>query len=150
GALLWALHPMRVEDVAWCTTRTYCQSMFFLMLCAVMYVRSRDPASSQARRSGWYWSSVAAYLFSLLSYPLGLTLPAALLVADIHPLRLARIGSQWSSDPQLRRCVVSKLPFAAAAAVVLVLGLMARFHHSAVYSSQTAGLDEFGLMQRLM
>ena len=32
GALLWSLHPLRVEPVAWASDRTYGQSLFFLLI----------------------------------------------------------------------------------------------------------------------
>src|SRR5881394_2686175 len=49
GALAWGLHPLRVEPVAWCTARTYDQSLFFMLIALWSYLNS----SAAVNPSGW-------------------------------------------------------------------------------------------------
>src|SRR5690606_32859425 len=70
AALVWSLHPLRVEAVAWVNCQIYTQSFFFLLLSLLLYLRAaRHP---QPMRSRSYWSAVVLYLCSLLTYPTAL------------------------------------------------------------------------------
>ena len=40
GALIWAVHPLRVEVVAWASGRMYCQAAFFLLIALITYLRA--------------------------------------------------------------------------------------------------------------
>jgi tetratricopeptide (TPR) repeat protein len=122
AALLFALHPLRVESVAWITERRDVLSGFFYFLAILCYLRSLDPAR---RRTAWYRAALAAFTAAVLSKASAVTLPAVLLVLDFYPLR--RLGGQsgWWSGPA-RRVYAEKLPFlviAAAGAAVAPLAL---------------------------
>ena len=87
-ALLFALHPLRVESVAWIAERKDCLSVLFLLLACMAYERyCRRPAA-------WRYSLVfAAMLASLLSKATAVTLPGLLLLLDVWPLgRLSALG----------------------------------------------------------
>src|SRR5205085_2385014 len=40
GALLWAIHPLRAESVAWASARIYGQAMLFLLVSLWAYLRA--------------------------------------------------------------------------------------------------------------
>src|SRR5215831_15900219 len=92
AAALFALHPLRVESVAWVTERRDVLSLFWLLGAALAYVaawqRSSTPASEQTRPlwtgsgRGLYWLSVLLLALSLLSKAWGVTFFAVLLVLD--------------------------------------------------------------------
>lgn len=88
AALFFALHPLRVESVAWVTERRDVLSSFFLLLSLLMYLHAHS--SGAARRRGWLACALLVYLLSLLSRAMGVTLPIILLLLDWYPLR--RIG----------------------------------------------------------
>ena len=94
-ALLFAVHPLRVESVAWIAERKDVLSAFFGLLAMwayAAYVRHPSP-----RR---YLPVALALALSLLSKPMLVTLPCLLLVLDWWPLgRVAApgIGDGWSS-----------------------------------------------------
>ena len=113
AALVFAVHPLRVESVAWVTERRDVLSVSFLIPCVLCYIRY---VSGRARRRHWYAASVALMLLSLLSKAWGITLPAVLIVLDIYPLR--RIRATWKElfSPTARRLLLDKIPFAALAA----------------------------------
>ena len=81
AAALFAVHPLRVESVAWVAERKDVLSALFGLLTVGAYV-------SYARQGErWrYALACLAYTLSLMAKPAGITLPAALLVVDFWPL----------------------------------------------------------------
>lgn len=132
GALLFAIHPLRVESVAWVTERRDVLSGLFLLLTLTAYLRMVE-----TRRRRWLIVALACYALSLLSKSIGMTLPAVLLILDVYPLR------RWRADPR-RAILVEKIPFAllALAAAVAAIILQRR-------AGTTIPLSDLGLMDRL-
>src|SRR5437667_21539 len=64
AALVFAIHPLRVESVAWVTERRDVLSGLFYLLTILVYLRASERG---ARCQGWYWLSVAAFVCALLS-----------------------------------------------------------------------------------
>jgi tetratricopeptide (TPR) repeat protein len=115
GALFWALHPLRVESVAWATERRDVLAGLFFLLSVLAYLRM--VAAPAERRRRWLGASLAAFAAALLSKPIVMTLPLVLLVLDVYPLR--RLGtrpSQWLAAPA-RRVWLEKIPYVALAAL---------------------------------
>lgn len=82
GALLFAIHPLRVESVAWVTERRDMVSTCFFLLSILAYFRSREGSYGR-----WLAASLGCFLLALLSKSIVLTLPAVLLILDEYPLR---------------------------------------------------------------
>lgn len=83
GGLLFALHPQRVETVAWITTRRDLLSISLLLLSALAYLR----AEGQPRKLGLSLLAYGAALFAKVgAFPM----PVALLMLDLCPLSLIR------------------------------------------------------------
>jgi len=80
-AALFAIHPLRVESVAWASERKDVLSGFFWMLTLVMYVW-------YVRRPGLLSYLAMAFVFclGLMSKPMLVTLPFVLLLLDWWPL----------------------------------------------------------------
>jgi Flp pilus assembly protein TadD len=66
SALLWALHPLRVEPVVWASAMPYALALVFGLLATLAWLQARA------------WSAAILVLLSLLSRPLALTLPVVL------------------------------------------------------------------------
>jgi hypothetical protein len=101
AALFFAIHPLRVESVAWVTERRDVLSGFFLLLTVLAYLRMVDARPAGAWRT-WFGLSLGCFILSLLSKAWGMTLPVVLLVLDVYPLWRwgeTRGGASWS-----RRC----------------------------------------------
>jgi Flp pilus assembly protein TadD len=118
AALLWAVHPLRVESVAWVTERRDVLSGLFFLLSLWAYLGYRARASGSGRHS-LYWASLGCFALGLLAKGMAATLPAVLLLLDAYPLR--RI-TDWRSA---RRALVEKIPFIALALVAVAVGLWA-------------------------
>jgi Flp pilus assembly protein TadD len=103
AALVFALHPLRAESVAWVTERRDVLSGVFVLLTILGYLRAADAAG--ARRRWLLAASLGAYVLALGSKSIAMVLPVVLVVLDVYPLRRFRAGA--------RSVVVEKLPFLA-------------------------------------
>src|SRR2546421_1930020 len=100
---IFAIHPLRVESVAWIAERKDVLSAVFFMLTLLAYFHyTRTPS---IRR---YLAVVAAVTLGLLSKPMLVTLPFVLLLLDYWPLaRMDRPRSGTTS--QVAQLVIEKI-----------------------------------------
>jgi len=143
GALFFALHPLRVEPVAWATERREVLAAFFLLLSVLAYLRMQAPthASARAKRT-WFTVSLGCYALSLLSKATGMTLPVALLVLDIYPLRrfTGDDGTLVVRSPVL----AEKVPYLVLAVGAATVALLAQTRKAALT------LADHGVFARVM
>jgi protein O-mannosyl-transferase len=101
GALVWALHPLRVESVAWISERKDVLSALFGLLAVYAYLGRRTDGARAGRALAWttFWMAL-----SLLCKAMFVTLPALLVLLDFWPLH--RVGSARA----LLRAVLEKWP----------------------------------------
>ena len=88
GAAVWAVHPAHVEAAVWATATPYPLMVFFLLGSFWFYLRATDPANHGGARALFFKAWLCA-LASYLSYPVGVTYGAWLMVADLWVFRLA-------------------------------------------------------------
>src|SRR3989441_241310 len=122
ASLVFAIHPLRVESVAWATERRDVLSGLFYLLTILMYLRARE---REERGRGWYWLSVAVFGCALLSKSMVVNLPVVLLILDVYPLRRLGGAMGWWSEPA-RRVYVEKIPFVLLAAAASAIAVMAQ------------------------
>ncbi|MCZ6563772.1 MAG: tetratricopeptide repeat protein [Deltaproteobacteria bacterium] len=131
AALFFAVHPLRVESVAWITERRDVLSGLFYVLTILAYLRAVDRVGQGAR---WYWVSVVLFACALLSKAMAISLPVVLLILDVYPLR--RLGGPvgwWSASA--RHVYTEKIPFVLLAGVASAVALAALFHTLGTSSS---------------
>jgi hypothetical protein len=119
AALFFALHPLRVESVAWITERRDVLSGFFFLLTLLAYLTSCDREPSARRR--WLAVSLGCYVLALGSKSIVATLPVVLLVLDVYPLR--RLGAPGS--PERRQVLREKVLYLVPAAVFTAIAFRA-------------------------
>ena len=131
AAILFSIHPLRVEPVAWATERRDILSGLFFLLSVYFYVRSRLALENPAGQK-LFALSLVAYTLSLASKASGITLPAVLLVLDGYPLR--RLPTHWQGllAPPGRRIVFEKLPFGVLAVLFAAVALLAQHYAGAL------------------
>jgi protein O-mannosyl-transferase len=122
-ALLFALHPLRVESVAWISERKDVLSGVFFFVTLLCYVKAVRASSRP-----WHALAVAAFAFGLMSKAMLMTVPALLLVIDACFLRRRDIA----------RALVEKLPFVVLALVAAVLAVKAQ--GDAIVDVETHGI----------
>jgi protein O-mannosyl-transferase len=130
AALLFALHPLRVESVAWVTERKDVLCGLFFFLAVIAYLSAVEGSTI---RRGWMYASLVATAAALLSKAAAMPLPAVLLLLDVYPLRRAQ-ALGW------RRCVLEKLPWAAVAAIGAGVALKVVLTGTGVTGYETYGL----------
>lgn len=137
AAVLFAVHPLRVESVAWITERRGLLAALFLLASVLFYLRAHAAGATSARRL--MVLSIAMFTLSLLSKGLAMVLPVLLLVLDVWPLRRLAGGAAT-----VRRLLVEKIPYVVIAFVIGLFARMAQQEHGATYS-----FAEYGLLGRL-
>jgi protein O-mannosyl-transferase len=135
-AAVFALHPLRVESVAWVAERKDVLSTFFWMLTTAAYV------SYCRHQSRTRMAAVAGFfVLGLLSKAMLVTLPFVLVLLDLWPLERWSIAKPRTIVPMLKE----KLPlFALSAASSVATVVAARSNGEAL-----AGLQELPLGLRL-
>jgi protein O-mannosyl-transferase len=104
AAMAFAVHPMRVEAVAWASALPYVLSTAALLVAFLSYLHSRLNLA------------IVAYAMALLCRPTALAFPILLLAIDVYP-------SHRRID---RRALLEKLPFAVLAGAAAVIEFEAR------------------------
>lgn len=148
AALLFAIHPINVESVAWITQRKNTLAMVFFLAAILAFVRaelSRPAASTEpgqrgqpgqpgrARRSGiWLGLSLATFTLALLSK------------GSVIPLPFVLLGLvAWRRSPTARDAW-RLLPFFALAALFAIVNVWFQHHDS------VAAVRDVSLAQRLL
>jgi Flp pilus assembly protein TadD len=111
AALLFAIHPLRAESVAWATERRDVLSGFFFLLTVLGYFAATG--ASGRRRTLLLGASVGAFALGLGSKSIVMTLPLVLIALDLYPLR--RLTLRRPFWPAQRAVIVEKVPYVALA-----------------------------------
>lgn len=127
-AILFAIHPMNVQSVAWIAERKNLISTFFAfssLFCYATYVLHKKKV--------YYISALVLFLLGLLAKSMLVTLPVLMLILDFWPLRReeAMLSSPRGATPLIRqwtRLIIEKLPFFAASGAIAIATLMIREH----------------------
>jgi|GEM_PF-415569 len=124
AALLWTVHPMRAEAVAWANGQIYTQSLFFLLLSLLCYLRAIESANPLKIFS--YWLSVFLFALAMLTYPTGVGFVVVLWVLDIYLLRrISSAPAKWLA-PETRSVLLEKIPFVLITAILAIVAVAAR------------------------
>ena len=127
-AMIFALHPIHVESVAWIAERKNLLSTFFGLLAIGAYERF-----ARRREGRWLWASTVLLAFSLMSKPMFVTLPFVVLLLDYWPLR------RWPGE-RVSRLLAEKLPLFALSLVSCLVTLSAQSGAGAMLAGQRLGL----------
>ena len=114
AALLFAVHPMHVESVAWATELKNTQSAVFFFLALLLYGRWEE-----SQRRLHYGAALLAFLAAVLSKPSVTPLPGVLLVLV-----------WWRTGRLAMRDVWATLPFFALSALSAAWTIWEQKHHS--------------------
>jgi len=115
-ALLFGLHPITVDSVCWLSERKTVLSSFFALWSLIAYLEF-----TRERKARFYFGCIVAYSLAMLSKPIALPLPLAMLLLDYWPLdRLA-----W-------RSVAEKVPLLAVGGVFAVVGYVSQLHSGSI------------------
>ncbi|MFN0102863.1 MAG: tetratricopeptide repeat protein [Bryobacteraceae bacterium] len=130
AAAIFAVHPLRIESVAWVTERKDVLSSLLWLLTMWAYVRYTEAAKERGR----YLSTVACFALGLMAKPMLVTLPVALLILDFWPLK------RWKTAT-IRGLILEKAPLAALAGVVAAATIVTQQAAGAMASMRDLPLD---------
>ncbi|NOS67131.1 MAG: tetratricopeptide repeat protein [Candidatus Peribacteraceae bacterium] len=107
AAMIFTVHPINTEAVAWVSGRKDLLAAFFSLTALLAYLQWQVTASRK-----WLWTGLMCFLCAVLSKPSAIVLPAILLLID------------WKSRGRLtKENVVSKIPFFVLSILFLIIGL---------------------------
>ena len=160
-AALFALHPLRVESIAWISERKDVLCAFFGLLAFIAYARfaqckiqnaelkvrstphpTLSPIEAERGERIWYGATLVFFALGLMSKAMLVTWPFVMLLLDLWPLK--RIGPS-TLNPQLstlKRLVLEKLPFFALAVVFCVITLQVQKSAGAVSDIGRIGMED--------
>lgn len=122
AAALFALHPLRVESVAWAAERKDVLSMFFGMAALYAYAFYADK-----EKISRYVICLGLFALSLMSKPMLVSLPFVLLLLDYWPMeRFLNPKDQRARFNLTMKLVREKVPFLALTVAVSIITYLAQ------------------------
>jgi Flp pilus assembly protein TadD len=101
---LYAVHPLRVEMVAWASPQAYLPSITCSLLATLAYLRAH-PSRGVFRRP-WMVGSSVLIVLAVLSKASAVVLPFVFLILDAYPLGRLDPGRLWW--PSVRKVIIEK------------------------------------------
>ncbi len=150
--LLFGIHPVHVESVAWVAERKDLLCALFFLLSIMSYVKYAKDQGSGAGGQGseggnakaglkkiftnrQYLPSLGFFVLALMSKPMAVSLPLVLLILDWHPFSMIRsLRTAWVS-------LVEKLPFIILSIASSVLTVLAQRAEGAMASTEVVPLS---------
>ncbi|HLH55003.1 MAG TPA: tetratricopeptide repeat protein [Verrucomicrobiae bacterium] len=154
ATLLFALHPLRVESVAWIAERKDVLSGFFFLLTLWFYTRYTQAAAGPndgrlgdagAGSGGGatnYTLALVSFGLGLMSKPMLVTVPFVLLLIDFWPLRRLQWPLQKGARPSLPTLLGEKILFLLLAAIDCGITVTVQRHAGAMQVIQHVSLSE--------
>ena len=118
-AVLFLVHPMNVEPVAWLSARKDLVAASFLFLTLLAYARY-----SQRPTRGNYVLLLGAFVGALMSKPMAVSIPVLLVILDWWPL--ARWAEAAGDRAKVTKLVAEKLPLFILAGLAALLAIFSQ------------------------
>ncbi len=134
GGLLFGIHPMRVESVAWATERKDVLFAVFFFAALVYYVKWLKQEERAENRMGTYAIMILLALLSGFSKVQAVTLPLSMLALDF-----------WFRRPLSFKLILEKTPFWL---ISLAIGLI-NIHTLKVQGSTDDSITNYNFLDRL-
>lgn len=108
AAILFAVHPLRVESVSWITERRDVLSAFFFLLAVLVYIKS---FTYEGVKKNSLVLVFILYITACLAKSMAVTLPAVLLLCDFYPLRRLPVNFKQIFKKENMGVLIEKIPF---------------------------------------
>lgn len=133
AALLFGLHPMHIESVAWVAGRKDLIYGFFFVVAMTTYLYY---VRNESKKPLWYGATLVLFALSLLSKSVGVTFPVVLLLIDYYEKR-----------PLNFKLILEKIPFFALSLLFGILSINAQKDIGALTteSVEFSGIERFAL-----
>ena len=133
AALLFGIHPIHVESVAWVAERKDVLSTFFVLLSLIFYSKYVIKQETKKTNSQplYYISSLIFFILALMSKPMAVTLPFILIILDIYPFQRFSFKKVFRAHIKL---VMEKIPFVFFSLISTILTVIAQHSGGAITS----------------
>lgn len=140
-AVLFALHPLHVESVAWVSERKDVLSTFLGLWALWAYV-----SYVHKPKASTYLPVILLFCLSLMAKPMLVTLPFVFLLMDYWPLnrfafQLKTLTNNNKFEPRLYPFLLEKLPFFMLSLASSIITFIAQNNYKAVISLEHASLS---------
>ncbi len=130
-ALLFGLHPLRIESVAWVSERKDLLCSFFFFSTIGSYL-----SYVQEKKNRGYAVLVFLFALALMSKPMAVTLPVVLLLLDVFPLE------RWCTLKDFPHLLKEKIPLFALSLATSVITLLSQGSTGAVRTLSETSLSD--------
>jgi protein O-mannosyl-transferase len=137
AGLIFALHPVNVESVAWIAQRKNTMSMLFFLLSILWYLKAdmllspRQCHFSEITARHWYWLSFTAFVWAMLSKGSAAVMPALIL------------GIIWWRRKLTKQDFLRTMPFFAIAVALTLVNIWFQRH-------DVENIRDAGFLERLL
>ena len=125
AALVFAIHPLRVESVAWVTERRDLLSGGLVFVTTLLYLGAAEREGAARRRR--LAAAVITFALALAAKSIVMTLPAVFLLLNVYPLGRLSVAGGW---PARRRVLWELTPFFLLSALAAVPAVAAQMPHA--------------------
>ncbi len=144
AGMLFAVHPMNVESVAWLAERKNLLSVLFMLLSLIFYSLRHSSARAPARPALYTSAVYLFFVMGLMSKSSIVVLPALFLLFDIWPLGRISADDIIKNRRASAKLLIEKIPFFALSLLFGILTIIAQRKIDALPS-----LEALTLPQRL-
>lgn len=130
--LLFGLHPIHVESVAWVSERKDLLYTLFYLSSIVFYLKFRMDNFKPG-----YWLCLLLFILSGLSKPMAISLPLVLMALDYYPLGITRLNRE-----SMVRSIRNKLPLLVIAVALALVTFYVQRQSGAMTTMQMVGFGE--------
>lgn len=128
-AILFSIHPLGVESVAWVSERKNVLYAFFFLNAIICYCYYLQ----KDRQKRFYYFSLILFFLSLLSKSMAMTLPLILFIIDYF------LNRKFD-----RNAIIDKIPFFELSFIIGVVAIWSQYS-----IGDKAGLDSFNLFKKI-
>ena len=139
AALVFSIHPLRAESVAWVTERRDVLSGLFYFLTILLYLKPRSADGAKNPFFRRHALPAACFVLALLSKGIVVTLPAALIILDIVHLKRLPGDPRFWFKREYRNVWLEKIPYAALSLIFGAVGYFGQAAAGTLVSMSTAG-----------
>jgi regulator of sirC expression with transglutaminase-like and TPR domain len=119
-ALFFAVHPLRVESVAWVSARKDVLYAFFTIASLLFYLRYAT--ETRKKETGiFYLLCLFSFVLAVMSKAMAFTLPFVFVILDMYPLKRINVRSLFENH----KALIEKIPFFAIsiASIIITIGV---------------------------
>ncbi|MHB1560804.1 MAG: hypothetical protein ACYC61_25400 [Isosphaeraceae bacterium] len=138
---LYAVHPLRVELVAWASPQAYLPSITLSLLATLAYLRAHAPGLGDANGRRWRIASSILVVLAVLTKGSSVVLPFVFLILDAYPLGRLGAGTGRAWWPSVSRSLFEKAP---------ILAFSLAFTGLAFWAKQVGGVDAEATVQPML